>query len=310
MKYAIISDIHGNYHAFKAVLEDAKAQRADMYLLLGDYANSFPYGNDVAEEIRKLKPAVVIGGNGEGYYTNLLSRDPKEFTDEQFKPVYWGYRSLSKENLEYLVSLPEAVVVADGDTNIHLTHSMGLFFRTPQIEYFHSVHMPAIMEAVSFSREEYLTQARAALLDCPEALAEINAMPMGIYLFGHNHVQFHMEYEGRLFINPGSCGEPLDLDARASYTILTVDGADWAVTERRVKYDSNLVVEGLTTSGYGAYAPVWSEIMMLELLTARDYFYPFAVHVAEIGRKMGETQIPVSNAAWEAAVATWDMPIL
>ena len=32
MKYAVISDIHGNYHAFEAVLEDAKAQGVDIYV--------------------------------------------------------------------------------------------------------------------------------------------------------------------------------------------------------------------------------------------------------------------------------------
>jgi len=47
MKYAIISDIHGNLFAFKEVLADAKAQGVDMYLLIGDYASSFPWGNDV-----------------------------------------------------------------------------------------------------------------------------------------------------------------------------------------------------------------------------------------------------------------------
>ena len=32
MKYTIISDIHGNIHAFNAVLEDARAQDTDCYL--------------------------------------------------------------------------------------------------------------------------------------------------------------------------------------------------------------------------------------------------------------------------------------
>jgi len=306
MKYAIISDIHGNRHAFEAVLADANAQGADMYLLIGDYASNFPYGNDVVEIIRKLKPATAIRGNGEGYFISLKNREPHELTQEQFKPTYWGYLSLSPENLEYMVNLPETAVVTDGDTKIHLAHSMGLFYRSPEIKLFHSYHFRTTMNATPFSHDEYLVRARDALLACPEAVNEIHKLPKGIYLFGHNHLQFHMEYEGRLFINPGSCGETLDWDTRAPYTLLTIDDDGWVVTERRVEYDLNLVVEGLDASGFTAYAPIWSDIMKLDLLTGKDYFHFFVMHVAETGSKMGETELPVSNKAWVTAVATWD----
>ena len=105
LKYAIISDIHGNIHAFKAVLTDAASQGVDMYLLLGDYASSFPYGNDVVDIIRNLGSCVAIRGNGEGYLIDLQGRNPAELTNEQFKPVYWAYQSLSAENMEYIAKL-------------------------------------------------------------------------------------------------------------------------------------------------------------------------------------------------------------
>ena len=307
MKYAIISDVHGNYHAFIAVLADAKAQGADMYLLLGDYASSFPYGNDVTEVIRCLDNAVVIRGNGEGYFVNLQGRNPEELTHEQFKLVYWAYRSLSRENLEYLVNLPETAVVMNGDSKIHLAHAMGLFYRTPEIKHFHSQHFRTLMEEATFTHEEYLARAREELLARPEAAEEILAMPKGVYLFGHNHLQFHTEYEERLFINPGSCGAPLEWDTRAPYTLLTIDGADWVVTERRVVYDLQLAAEGLKSSGFHAYTPAWSDIMELELTTGKDYFSPFVMHIQETAHKMGETKNPVSNGAWEEAVKTWRM---
>ena len=290
-----------------AVLADAKAQGADMYLLIGDYASSFPYGNDVTSAIRGLQPAVVIRGNGEDYFINLLGRDPNEFTHEQFKPVYWGYRSLSQVNLDYLVNLPETAEVTDGSTKIYLAHVRGLFYRSPKIGLFHAHSRRILMEAEPFTHDEYLARAREALLACPEAVAEMHAIPKGIYLFGHNHMQFHMEYEKRLYINPGSCGEPLDLDTRAPYTLLTVDVDDWVVTERRVEYDLNLVVEGLDTSGFTAYAPVWSEIVKLDLTTGKDYFSSFVKHIVDIGRENGETEQPVSNKIWEAAVASWNL---
>jgi len=307
LKYAIISDVHGNIHAFNAVLADAMSQVVDKFLLLGDYASSFPYGNSVVETIRKLESCVVIRGNGEGYLIDLQGRNPAELANEQFKPVYWAYRSLLPENLTYLAELPESAVLADRGTKIHLTHHMDLYFRKPKIELFHACDLRHIMKLAPLAHEGYLAQAKAALLNCPEAIAEIKAMPKGVHLSGHNHLQFHMEYDGKLFINPGSCGEPLDWDTRAAYTILTLTDAGWKVDERRVAYDLDAVAEGLEMSGFAAYAPVWSEIMDLELRTAKDYFMPFVIHLMETGKEVGATEFPVNDEVWKLAVSTWDV---
>ena len=306
MKYAIISDVHGNIHAFEAVLADAKANGADMYLLLGDYASSFPHGNAVIEVIRNLEPATVIRGNGEGYFINLHNNPPPNFDDEQFKPVYWGYKNLTPENYEYVANLPETVTITNGSINIHLNHAMSLFFRSPQIPLFYSSHFGAMMSTAPFTHEEYLARARDALLSCKEAVAEIRGMPEGIYLLGHNHLQFHMEFEGRTFINPGSCGEPLNWDTRACYTMLTINGPEWEIEEKRVKYNLDAVNEGLINSGYDAYTPAWSEVMRLELYSGNDHWDSFVFHVSEARKKLGCTNTPVSKEDWDVIVSTWD----
>lgn len=308
MKYAIISDVHGNIHALEAVLADAKVQNVDKFLLIGDYVNMLPFSNEVADCIRALENTVIVRGNGEDYFTNLLGKKPEEMTAKQFRPIYWSYNSLSKENLKYITTLPETATVTNGKYQIHLSHALSLFFRTPPIELIHPGLAALIIAKEQFTHEEYLTRTRKLILSRPEVVQEILEMPKGIYLFGHNHLQFHMEYEGRLFINPGSCGEPLNWDTRASYTILTVNGPGWAVVERRVEYDLDLAIKGLDTSGFTAYAPAWSEVIKLDLATAKDYFYPFVKHVVDTGHKMGETGPMVSNTAWEVAVATWCVP--
>jgi len=305
MKYAIISDIHGNIHAFNAVLEDAKAQGVDMYLLLGDYTNLYPYGNDVINAIRNLENTAVVRGNGEDYLINLRGSN-KELTDEQFKPVYWGFCTLSQQNLEYIANLPEVATISDGNTQIQLTHSMSLFFPSPPIKLFHSTEIFKIMMNTPFTHEEYLPRAQCSLLSCPDRVAEIEAMPKGIYLFGHNHLQFHMEYDGRVFVNPGSCGDPLNWDTRASYTILDMSESGFEVEERRVAYDLTQVICGIQTSGFFKYSPMWSKVMELQLLNGRDYSMFFVLHLVETGKKMGTTEYPVSHEVWEAAIKTWD----
>ena len=302
MKYAIISDTHGNAPAFKAVIADAQKQNVDQFLLLGDYAASFPWGNDVVEIIRNIPNATVIKGNGEDYLINIHKNAQKDFSHKQFAPIYWGYQSQTAPNMEYGMNLPQTLTIGD----IYLNHSLDAFYRTPPVEFFISNFYREMMNTAPFPFEEYIPRATAAILARPDAVADIMALPRGIHLFGHNHLQFHMEYEGRIFINPGSCGEPLDWNTAAPYTILEYKNGVHSIEERRVEYDLQATAQKLRESEYAAFAPAWSRIMELELFTGKDYFMPFVLHLVETSKAMGETEYPVSNKAFDAACETWD----
>jgi predicted phosphodiesterase len=306
MRYAIFSDIHGNFPALKAALADAENQGADMFLMLGDYG-MMPWVNEVAETMRGLDRAVVIRGNGEGYLINLRGQNQNKWIHEQFKPLYWTYRTLKPENLEYLTSIPETAVISEKGENIHLSHSLKIFYRSPKIKPFHTSGFRAIMEKTPFSHEEYLSFARDELLSATDVIEEIHALPKGVYLFGHNHLQFHMEYEGRIFVNPGSCGVACDWNPTAAYTILERIDNGWDIIERRVQYDIDLTAEGLRRSSFAAEAPFWIKIIERQLITGKDYFGKFVSHIAETGRKLGHTGMPVSNDVWSVAVETWDV---
>ena len=309
MTYAIISDIHGNYPAFEAVLADAKAHGADEYILLGDYVSRYPWANETAEAMRKLKPAHIVRGNGEDYFTELLQQPQDKFADlmtaEQWQPVTWAYKTLSPGNLEYLLALPETAVIQHQDTNIYLSHTIDLIFTPPAIEFFHTLSFHDMMTASPFTHEEYLARGREMLLSNPVTLAQIRALPKGIYAFGHNHLQFFMEYEGRLFINPGSCGNPADWDAAAVYSLLRRENDAWTVTERRVKYDLDKVTQGLITSGYQDYAPAWSHAAMVQILTGKEYMGLFVTHFVAEAKRLGHTQGPIRGPIWDAAVKSW-----
>ena len=71
MKYAIISDVHGNLPALNAVLRDAEKKNVEGYIFVGDYCLSNPYPNECITRIRELKNTYVIRGNEERYLENL-----------------------------------------------------------------------------------------------------------------------------------------------------------------------------------------------------------------------------------------------
>ena len=309
MKYAIFSDIHGNSFALKAALADAEKYGVDKFLMLGDYYSPFPWGDEVIDIIRGIDSAVVVRGNGEGYLTNLHGQDQKEWIYEQFKPIYWGYRMLKPENLEYLLMLPDNITISDDGLDINLTHLLKIFFRNRKIKYFHNSTFRIFLEQEKktyISHEEYLKCAREELLSLPDVLEEINALPKGIYLFGHNHMQFYVEYNGRIFINPGSCGSSCDYDPTASYTILEISGDNLNIIERRISYDINLTVGKLRESDFTAGAPEWSRIIEKQLITGKDYFGTFVMYLTVIGKELGQTEFPVSNYIFEEAVRKWD----
>lgn len=306
MRYAIMSDIHGNLPALEAAIADAKKRGAERFVFLGDYYITLPWANEVAEVLRGLDSAMVIRGNNEDYLINVKKQRQVDWRRKQFGPLYWNYRTLTPENFDYLTTRPATAVVAEGGSRIHLAHAMDLFFRTPKVSPFHSEAFRELMEKKPFTHEEYLLLARDALISRPDALEEMRALPEGVYLFGHNHLQFHMEYEGKLFVNPGSCGVSCDGDPTAAYTLLTRAGKGWSVEERRAAYDIDATAAGLRRSSFSAEAPIWSGIIERQMRTGKDHVGPFVSHIAKTGRDMGETSMPVSNDVWDAAVKTWN----
>ena len=162
------------------------------------------------------------------------------------------------------------------------------------------------MGRTHMTHSEYLTCAREALLSRADAVADLEKLPGGIYLFGHNHLQFYLEYGDKLFINPGSCGEALDWDATAAYTLLDLTPGGRIVTERRVPYNLKNVSDGLRDSGFKAYAPVWSDVLERELLTGKGYFDLFLHHLIKTGQELGKTDYPVGNDVWDAAARSWE----
>lgn len=60
MKIAVISDIHGNLPSLKAVLEDAKENSIEKFIIAGDYCLSGPYPNECIATIKVLDNAECI----------------------------------------------------------------------------------------------------------------------------------------------------------------------------------------------------------------------------------------------------------
>ena len=65
MRYAFISDIHGNAVALEAVLKDIEVKQADKIIVLGDVAYRGPEPKKSVELIQSLETDVIKGNADE-----------------------------------------------------------------------------------------------------------------------------------------------------------------------------------------------------------------------------------------------------
>lgn len=66
MKVAIISDIHANVVALKAVLKDIEEQQVDRIYCVGDLVGYAPFPNEVIDLIKEKNIPTVMGNYDDG----------------------------------------------------------------------------------------------------------------------------------------------------------------------------------------------------------------------------------------------------
>lgn len=299
MKYAVISDIHGNAPALRLVLADAAAQGAEGYLLAGDYCISAPWAKEVVQILRQLPNAQIISGNDESHL------DVTAGNDGQFEVSRWCAAQLSPKDKAWLDSLPEKVCFDCEGVTIHMAHASQAFVGNALWEHFRTSVLPGRYPDGPVSHETL--QADFRRLGEQDAFrAYIRGLAPGLYVFGHNHIQTWSDFDGRILVNPGSCGLPLDCGMfGAAYSLLTIEDGQVAVEERRIPYDAEALIAQVKSTGQYAAARVWSEIIFSEWRTVREKVYQFLQHCDCYANRIGDTCRPFDKDTWEAAYAEW-----
>lgn len=301
MKYAIISDIHGNMPALELVLADAKQHGVDGYLLAGDYSIRAPWFNEVIPALRRLPNARAIRGNEERYL-HLPKGD-----DAQFAITYWAAGRMKPENLAWLDSLPERLDWEADGTGIHMAHSLETFLGREMCRPFRSSILALRYPDRPISSEQFLRDNRALLAGQPDFDKRLAALPEGIYIYGHNHAQTHARFGNHLFINPGSCGQPLDcMDFAACYTLLTIENGEWLVEERRIPYDPKTLIKQVRQTEQYRAAPVWTSLVFLDWSTCSEHMIYFLRYAEAYASRIGDTRRPFMRDTFQGAFDEWE----
>lgn len=223
MRAAVISDIHANIDALKAVLRDIAERGTDQVYCAGDLVGYAPFPNEVIELIRQLQIPSVMGNYDDGV-GNMRLICGCDYKDEQAqalgeKSILWTKEHTSEENKEYLRNLPEKIIFTGGGRTVLLVHG------SPE------------------RLNEYICEDTA-----DEYLKEIlNRAEADILICGHTHKPFHRTVEDKHVINAGSVGKPKHGDPRATYVIVSFDG-DIDVEIRKVPYDYEAAAKAIEQS--------------------------------------------------------------
>lgn len=221
----MISDVHGNADALKAVLETAP--RHDHVWFLGDLVDYGPEPHVVVDIVKELKPGVIVMGNHD--YAVAFNTDcncAQELHDlSVYTRVNISYKLLSKEQIEWLKTLRHRVKLELFSERVYAVHGAP---RNPLYGYL----KPGLPAEVL---EDMLTESSFALKPRP--------VEADYVLVGHTHTPTAIRIGKVQVLNPGSVGQPRDGDPRASYAILDTD--TWSFTIHRVEYPIDKVIEKL-----------------------------------------------------------------
>lgn len=233
MRYALISDIHGNLPALEAVLADINsADRIDSVYHLGDLVGYAPWPDEIVDMIGAHRIAGVAGNYDStvaaGHqHCGCRYEDPRQ---EQLSHLsyQWTGASCSPETKVYLGALPFRLDLRPlgghvGGSKLVLVHG------APTVNTLYWTED----RDDDFCRK----MARHAGLGAGDAIA-----------FGHTHLPWRRVVDDVTFINTGSVGRPKDGDWRAGYVIVDSTGAHIDIAFHRVEYDLERAADAIIES--------------------------------------------------------------
>lgn len=203
---AVFSDVHGNLPALQAVWADMDKRQIGRRYCLGDVVGYGAEPNEVIAFLREHGVPTLMGCADKWIGFGQDAGECGDKTAVVAQAFAWTEARLKRDNKLYLRNLPLLMTVLLGERRVVLAHG--------------SLHWGN----VSLSNE-----AVASLLGAVEA---------DVLVCGQTHKPCQREVgNGRLFLNVGSVGQPLDGDPHARYIFLSVAGNDIRVEFVRVGYD-------------------------------------------------------------------------
>jgi putative phosphoesterase len=210
MRIALISDVHGNLHAFEKVVEDIRREKVDSVAFLGDLVFLGLYPQACFDLLMTLEPMCFIKGNTDANLEELASFTPASDGDRRLK--------------QYILHTDSRLNEAAKDRL-----SLGRIAKRLKI----LSHEFIFCHGSPYSFKDQLEPDNPVFPEISQRIATEH--PDAIFC-GHIHQPMRFQIGSTLVFNPGAVGYSFDGDVRASYGIVTI-GDSVTCSVRRVEYD-------------------------------------------------------------------------
>ncbi|MFH5776910.1 metallophosphoesterase family protein [Paracoccus sp. NGMCC 1.201697] len=236
---AVISDIHGNVDALRAVLEDIQTQGIHRIVNLGDHLSG-PLAAAETADVLMDGDFICIRGNHD---RQLVELEPGEMGISDRA----AHAQLRPAHLEWLRGLPPVLTLQDG---IFLCHG------TPRSD-------------TTYWLEMVLPVGHAGLQNEASVAAELQGTA-SLFLCGHTHIPRRVDIGTCSILNPGSVGCPAYDDqtpfahvmetgtCTASYATVRRTAAGWATSHHQVPYDPARMIRMAEAGG----RPDWVQALL------------------------------------------------
>ncbi len=212
MLIGLISDVHSNAVALKAVLKELDELGVKIILHAGDIVGYNPYPDETIDLFKKKNIVSILGNHDRAFMTG----DTSYFNSNALAAMEWTRNTASRDSLKYIMKLKDKLTVEVNGKKIVLFHE------SP--DNFHEYIYP-----------EDVTS---------ELLSSING---DVLVLGHTHIPFIRDYGTRgIVVNPGSVGQPRDRNPDASFAVF--DTATQEIKLKRTKYYIEKVIRDMLTA--------------------------------------------------------------
>ncbi len=220
MRYFIFSDVHANLEAFDAVLSAIAEEQVDKIIFLGDIVGYGAQPNEAVDRLKHLKPDAMIRGNHDKVIARI--EDGSNFQHLAYTSAMWSRLQIRPDNEAYLGCMPQGPITLEQGIQIShgsphdedfyiLTHwdARSILHQSESwIVFYGHTHLPMI----------YSTGSKFSQY-CPE----------------EDESYYRLSKDKQYLINPGSVGQPRDLNPKASFGLLDTD--ENTICIKRVGYD-------------------------------------------------------------------------
>jgi predicted phosphodiesterase len=214
MKALIVSDIHANYPALNAVLDNAGSY--DKLIFLGDVVDYGPHPKECVDFIKNNADYYVRGNHDNALAFNTDCNSMGTFRAYSIATRKWHETLLDEDDKEFLRNMPLLRIAhLPGNPESSDKNTFFLAHASPQGDISKYINEDEIINELDDIIAEYI-------------------------LVGHTHIQYKKKIDYSLVVNPGSVGLSRD-GGQACYATYE----DGNILVHRIDYDAEKTVADL-----------------------------------------------------------------